>query len=918
MRIWKLILPAFLLLLCLNISAQEDDLFVYGVIKHTETLKKLDGVKVEIYQSGSLFDNLTTSASAKYEFTVPLGYNYEIKFSKDDMISKKVEFDTRNIPEEDRRGGFKSNMDMTLFDHVEGFDTSILDRPIGKAGFDEIENAITFDFDYTARVQQMIDDEFDRLDNLEEYLAKLRKEFEEEIEKGDQKMKGEKYEDALSRYEKAQSIAIELTEDDVTYAELKIAEAQEKIDEMNAGKELQAKYDGLINEGIANMKKEEYDNATDNFKDALEIFPDEKLPKDKIKEIEEILASLADKEKYDDLIKDADKLFEKEDYALSIDTYKEASDLFPKEEYPLDQISEAQRRLDELLADAANRKKLQEQYDNLITLADRNFKDKNYEDARKSYSEASTIFSDERYPKDKIEDIDKILADLAADAEVDAARDAADAEAERIEKEYQALIDSANVKFDKTELVDAKSDYEAALELKPKEKYPKSRIKRIDEMLEDLAEKADEEEDNRLAEEMKAAEEAAEAEKLERERLAEEDREKRIAEEQAEKERLAAERARTEEEERERRAKLLAGIDSSKEDEVERYYRDARDSEESSKAKKMEEKKEDYKDWLAMKADDSESARQDNLKEANNKTDKLELIHRDGNMNRESKVTQKEREKENVLNDERDFSSRGTSTRMDNLEDAGEKGDTYQRLTQNDRHRDAYIREVDRKKEDVRDSAVSARKQGDALRADNEYDVEKYKKDRAGMANTGEDIRQERIEQNGRQLDEYARYHDDITAAAGERLESSAYDKGKEKDEYLDIGKGKEKLTEANFIESEKVKRENQSFLSESERRSTNERYDRRKELFEKDSGKPKSVDDYNLPEGAEDLPEGVTENSYQINEGAMTVIERTVKIGNKVENYRKVISKTGTYYFKNNRSITETLWKNETQNIGD
>ena len=76
-------------------------------------------------------------------------------------------------------------------------------------------------------------------------------------------------------------------------------------------------------------------------------------------------------------------------------------------------------------------------------------------------------------------------------------------------------------------------------------------------------------------------------------------------------------------------------------------------------------------------------------------------------------------------------------------------------------------------------------------------------------------------------------------------------------------------------------------------------------------------MDDYVLTEDSADLPEGVTENSYQLN-ARTVVIERTVRVGNKVDNFRKVISKTGTYYFRNNSSITELMWKAETLNLGD
>ena len=87
-------------------------------------------------------------------------------------------------------------------------------------------------------------------------------------------------------------------------------------------------------------------------------------------------------------------------------------------------------------------------------------------------------------------------------------------------------------------------------------------------------------------------------------------------------------------------------------------------------------------------------------------------------------------------------------------------------------------------------------------------------------------------------------------------------------------------------------------------------------ELFEKDAGSNKKPDDYILPEGAEDLEEGVQERSYE--QGNKMVIERTVKRGNKVDLYRKVISKTGIYYFKNEQAITETTWVRETLDVKD
>jgi len=68
-------------------------------------------------------------------------------------------------------------------------------------------------------------------------------------------------------------------------------------------------------------------------------------------------------------------------------------------------------------------------------------------------------------------------------------------------------------------------------------------------------------------------------------------------------------------------------------------------------------------------------------------------------------------------------------------------------------------------------------------------------------------------------------------------------------------------------------------------------------------------------PEDAEVLP-GIQEQSYDIPNGL--VIERTVRIGNDVRRFRKVVTKTGVYFFEGEHSITEDAWKRETTVVFD
>lgn len=81
----------------------------------------------------------------------------------------------------------------------------------------------------------------------------------------------------------------------------------------------------------------------------------------------------------------------------------------------------------------------------------------------------------------------------------------------------------------------------------------------------------------------------------------------------------------------------------------------------------------------------------------------------------------------------------------------------------------------------------------------------------------------------------------------------------------------------------------------------------------------PVYIETHGIPTISEsdmDLPQGFYESSYKIQNGI--VIERTIRNGDHVVHYRKVVMKTGTYYFKQRQSITSTVWHRETTLVYD
>ncbi len=910
-QFFKVVLSAALVFLFSLVVSAQDELRVGGSVKDAASMKKKENVTVTVYQNGSVFDSYTTSSNGRYEFELPLGMNYSFKFSSEDFLAKSINVDTRNIPDEDKAGGFDMDMDVSLFAYVEGFDKSILDQPIGKAKFDPVKNSIEYDFDYTAKITQLINEEFERLEGMAEEMEKMRAEFDELVLKGDQKMTQEKFGDAVAKYEEA----LRIFPDDEP-AQTKLAAAQAKFDEQNALAEREKDYLMHMSNGEKKIKSEDYTAALESFEAALDIKPEEKLPKDKIAQVKELMAGLVDQEKYDSLMAEADDYFGSEDYALAIEKYEAASKVKPDEKLPRDKKLEAQRLLDALLAgEQAEADKLKK-YEDLLALGERNLKDENYEVARRNYVDAGDIYPDERLPQDKIEEIDDILAKMAANADANEKAAADNAERERIDKEYAALIDSANEKFDAETLELAREDYVAALELKPNEKYPKGRITRIDELLAKAKEAEEDVANNELAEKMREADEQAAKDKAERERLAEEERQRRIAEELEENERLAAQRAREEEAKQDRRARLANEVDTSKEDEVEKYYREARISEEAAKANKIQQDKEDHLAYLAMKDGNAESSRKDNERQLETLEENMTTIYRDGEYRQKEKVQAKEALRERDSEQQQEWISESDGARRRNEEEVADKENQQILLTANDAHRLAHTDRVEREKEQNEAYQSSYIKRGDALRTDNEYNVDRTKEVQQNVAFDGEKVRLENMEEVEEMKEDVVKSTDDVIAASNDRRASQIDNKEDQKESLTAIGKGKEDLVVDNYYKVKQSKNNNTEMLQQGEANAQNARYDKRKELFAKDAGSPKDVDAYKLPEGAEDVPEGVSENSYQL--GNKIVMERTVKMGNKVDHFRKVVSKSGTYYFKNDKAITANTWKTETINIGD
>lgn len=470
--IWILALLAFFSYS--EIRAQ-GELYIFGVVKDYADGKKLENVKITAYQAGAKVDEYTTSGNGKYEFFLELGQEYELSFNRPGWVSKKVYMDSRNIPEEDIGAGFSMNIEMSLFEEVEGLDIKILEQPIGKAKYNPNTGAIEFDFEYT----QKIKDELNRLmsdwekgakDKLAEKEAKekelqeLEKEFTKLVENADKAFLDEKYQESVADYKEA----LKLKPDNPMVIN-KLKNAEEKLQEQSASRLEEEKYESALKAGDDLMRTEEFEKAISKYEEALGIKPNEEYPKEQIADataqLEAKRKEEENREKFEEFVRKGDALVKAMDYQAGIDKYKAALDIKPEDKDVSDKISAAEKAL----ADYEANKAKKAEYDDLVAAADLKYSDEEFEEAIAVYEEALEIFPDEQHPKDRIAKARERIEEIKKQEEEERLAQERDAQ-------FDQLVAAGDEKVAANEFEDGIASFEEALELKPDDQSVQKKI----------------------------------------------------------------------------------------------------------------------------------------------------------------------------------------------------------------------------------------------------------------------------------------------------------------------------------------------------------------------------------------------------------------------------------------------------------
>ena len=467
----QVITVLLLSILSMSAYAQTDRLLVYGTVKDERSGKKLSDVQVILVEDGSTKKTFVTTLNGKFELDLDFDHDYDIRFTKDGYVTKFININTKNVPENNKVGGFGFELDMSLFEVVEGVNFDILKKPIGKANYVESSGEIGFDYEYTRSIQAEIArlrralekkyaEEEERLlreQQEAERLRKLQEQFDQLVAQGDQEFAATNFMNSVFKY----SDALDLIPGNAV-VEQKLAKAKAALEDQQKKAELEEKYAQLIKDADNLVAGKQLVEAKAKYESALSLKPKEAYPQQQINtinaELERAKKAEALEKQYADLVAKGDASFNAKDYTASITSYEAALKLKPNEGYPAKQINAANEAIKNLKA----QEELERQYADLIKTADGSFNNKSFADAIGLYTEALKIKPNEQYPKDQI-------------AKAKGAIEAEKAEQQKNER-YDNFVKAGDKAFASKQYEDAISNFQSASELKPAEQYPKDQI----------------------------------------------------------------------------------------------------------------------------------------------------------------------------------------------------------------------------------------------------------------------------------------------------------------------------------------------------------------------------------------------------------------------------------------------------------
>ena len=425
---------------------EKDYLTLSGMVE--DGREPLPDAVVRVFKNGQPVGTKKSDASGNFEVRMDLGQEYTIEFTKQGYVTKKVEINS-NVPQ-GQGGSWKVEFSVGLFQDYPGLDVSALNDPVTRIHYKTGERGFGYDERYTRKMMSRINDILRQRKQLVDQA------YQKIIDQADRLYDGEQYRQAIEVYQKALD-----KRPDERYPKKRIEKARELIQQIQRKQEL---YEEAIQRGDQMMNEKNFEKSREAYRQALEYQPSNSYPKQQISKIDRMVREKQQQAQrlqaqYEQLVEEADRLFDAGQLVGARDKYKQALNVKPKQEHPRERLE----RIAEMIRKREQRK---ERYENLILRGDQAFAAGTYPEATDLYTKAVEMEMGDPYPRDQLNKIDSILK--------------AQQEKEKLYKQY---IEQGDQAFQDESWPKAKDAYTQALDIMPDEAYPRDQIRKIDQIL---------------------------------------------------------------------------------------------------------------------------------------------------------------------------------------------------------------------------------------------------------------------------------------------------------------------------------------------------------------------------------------------------------------------------------------------------
>ncbi len=289
--------------------------------------------------------------------------------------------------------------------------------------------------------------------------AEKKASFDKAIQEGNDLLAAKKYDDAIAKYNAAAGIDVASPLPKQKIAEVEKAKAAENA--ANAAAEMKANFDKAIQEGDALLASKSYDAAKEKYNSAAVIDPKSTIPKAKIAEVDKAktaenaaTAAAEKKANFDKAMQEADALLAAKSYDEAKTKYTAAGTIDPASPLPKAKIAEIDKAIAAEKSEAEAKKaeaeaaKKKADYDKLLTEGNALFDAKDYPAAKAKYDAAVIVDGTRNEAREKLAQITKLASDQAA--------------LDKQKKDYEALMTEGNNLKSAGKLTDALAKYTAA------------------------------------------------------------------------------------------------------------------------------------------------------------------------------------------------------------------------------------------------------------------------------------------------------------------------------------------------------------------------------------------------------------------------------------------------------------------------